>query len=58
MRFDGCLMKKKKIRNLISEGTREGLFIDLTKTIKYKGKLRVPITAIGHYTDMDKVYDL
>ena len=35
-----------------------GLFIDLSKIKKSRNEVAIPITAIGHYRDMDKVYDL
>ncbi|WP_052675853.1 hypothetical protein [Paenibacillus sp. IHBB 10380] len=45
------------ISSILLECTREGLFIDLSKIIKTRGKLKIPIASVGHYTDMDKVYD-
>lgn len=48
----------KDISSVLLECTRDGLFIDLSRVIKSTVELRIPITAIGHYTDMDRVYDL
>lgn len=48
----------ENISSVLLECTKNGLFIDLSRVIKSKVELRIPITAIGHYTDMDKVYDL
>lgn len=45
------------ISRILLESTMEGLFIDLSKTTKTKIGINIPITAVGHYTDMDKVYD-
>ncbi|MCL6604579.1 MAG: hypothetical protein K6T94_17075 [Paenibacillus sp.] len=45
------------IAKLLLESTLEGLFIDLSKSTKSNTDIKIPITAIGHYTDMDKVYD-
>ncbi|MDQ0878930.1 hypothetical protein QFZ77_007589 [Paenibacillus sp. V4I3] len=47
----------KEISSVLLESTRDGLFIDLSKTIKNSIELKIPIAAIGHFTDMDKVYD-
>jgi hypothetical protein len=47
----------KDISSVLLEFTRDGLFIDLSRAIKSTFEFKVPITAIGHYTDMDKVYD-
>ncbi|MCD9024161.1 hypothetical protein [Cohnella silvisoli] len=46
------------ISSLLIDYTRDGLFIDLSKVIKSKVELKIPITTIGHFTDMDKVYDI
>jgi len=43
---------------VLLEFTKEGLFIDLSKIKKSRNEVAIPITAIGHYRDMDKVYDL
>ena len=48
----------KEISSVLLECTSDGLFIDLSRIIKSKTELKIPITAIGHYKDMDKVYDL
>ena len=47
----------KEISALLIESTRAGLFIDLSKIVNNSIELKIPITAIGHYTDMNKVYD-
>ncbi|WP_419879624.1 hypothetical protein [Brevibacillus centrosporus] len=47
----------KEISAILIESTRAGLFIDLSKIVNNSVALKIPITAIGHYTDMDKVYD-
>lgn len=46
------------ISRILLESTKEGLFIDLSKIKKGKGEIQIPITAVGHYRDMDRVYDL
>lgn len=46
------------ITGVLLESTKEGLFIDLSNIKKSKSEIKIPITAVGHYTDMDKVYDL
>jgi len=46
------------ISNVLVEATKEGLFIDLSKLQKSKVETKIPITAVGHYRDMDQVYDL
>jgi hypothetical protein len=47
----------EEISSVLLESTKDGLFIDLSKAIKSSVEFKIPITAIGHYTDMDKVYD-
>ncbi|OPH62178.1 hypothetical protein BC351_02810 [Paenibacillus ferrarius] len=47
----------EEISSVLLESTRDGLFIDLSKTVKNSIELKIPIAAIGHFTDMDKVYD-
>lgn len=47
----------KDIATMLLESTRAGLFIDLAKIVNNSDELKIPISAIGHYTDMDKVYD-
>ncbi|WP_307544698.1 MULTISPECIES: hypothetical protein [unclassified Paenibacillus] len=47
----------KDISSVLLECTKDGLFIDLSRVIKSKVEFKIPITAIGHYRDMDKVYD-
>ncbi|MUT66737.1 hypothetical protein [Paenibacillus sp. NEAU-GSW1] len=37
---------------------KDGLFIDLSNVIKSRTQLKIPMTAIGHWTDMDQVYNL
>ncbi|TJY41995.1 peptide ABC transporter permease [Cohnella pontilimi] len=46
-----------ELSSVLLECTRDGLFIDLSRVIKSTTELKIPITAIGHYTDMDKVND-
>ncbi|AIQ15013.1 hypothetical protein [Paenibacillus durus] len=46
------------ISTLIFESTKQGLFIDLSKINKNRIEIKIPITTVGHYTNMDKVYNL
>ncbi|MCR8656625.1 hypothetical protein [Paenibacillus endoradicis] len=46
------------ISKILLEATKEGLFIDFSKLEKTKFEIRIPITAVGHYMDMDAVYNL
>jgi hypothetical protein len=59
------LTKRKSIINIpneiskvLVEVTKEGLFIDFAKIDNSRVALKLPITAVGQHTDMDKVYDL
>lgn len=45
------------IAAMLLESTKEGLFIDFSKIVKSKASISVPVTAVGHYLDMDKVYE-
>ena len=47
-----------EIAKVLLESTKEGLFIDLLKIEKNKFEIKIPVTTVGHYRDMDKVYDL
>jgi len=47
----------KEISALLLKATSTGLFIDLSKIVSNSVECKIPIAAIGHYTDMDKVYD-
>lgn len=46
------------ISSVLLESTKEGLFIDLLKIKNSRNEVAIPIAAVGHYRDMDKVYDL
>ncbi|WP_314589199.1 hypothetical protein [Paenibacillus terrigena] len=46
------------ISRVLLESTKEGLFIDLSKIKKSKTGIMIPINVVGHFRDMDKVYDL
>lgn len=46
------------ISKVLLETTKEGLFIDLSKLQKSKTEIMIPLTAVGHYRDMDQVYDI
>ncbi|WP_160497769.1 hypothetical protein [Paenibacillus dendrobii] len=46
-----------EITSVLLESTREGLFIDLSRIVKTRVKVKVPLTGIGHHTDMDRVYN-
>lgn len=46
------------ISKVLLEATKEGLFIDLLKLKQSKAEVMIPLTAVGHYRDMDKVYEL
>lgn len=48
----------KDVASALLEITNDGLFIDLSRAIKSRAELKVPITKIGHFTDMDEVYNL
>ncbi|MBP3962903.1 hypothetical protein [Paenibacillus lignilyticus] len=48
----------KDIATALLESTRDGLFIDLSKAIKDAAEYKIPLTAVGHFTDMDKIYGL
>ncbi len=45
------------VANVLMESTKEGLFMDFSKIVRSRVSLRLPITAVGHYQDMDKVYE-
>ncbi|WP_442600735.1 hypothetical protein [Paenibacillus sp. KN14-4R] len=45
------------IAKVLLESALEGLLIDLSKITKSKTDIKIPIAAVGHYTDMDKVYN-
>ncbi|MGG4345804.1 hypothetical protein [Paenibacillus lautus] len=45
------------IAALLLESTKEGLFIDFSKIVKSRASISVPVTTVGHYLDMDKVYE-
>lgn len=47
----------KEISSVLLESTRDGLFIDFSKIMKNSNELKIPIAAIGHFTDMDKVFN-
>jgi uncharacterized LabA/DUF88 family protein len=47
----------KDVASALLEFTRDGLFIDLSRLIKSRAELKVPITTISHFTDMDEVYN-
>lgn len=46
------------ISSILLDRTIEGLFIDFRSVIKNRTQVRLPVTVVGHYTDMDKVYSL
>lgn len=46
------------ISKILLEATKEGLFINFSKLVTNKLEIRIPITAVGHYMDMDAVYEL
>jgi len=46
------------IAKILLNATKEGLFIDFSKLETNKLEISIPITAVGHYMDMDAVYDL
>lgn len=46
------------ISKTLLEISKEGLFIDFSKMEINILEIRIPFTVIGHYMDMDKVYDL
>ncbi|MBM7569259.1 hypothetical protein [Paenibacillus sacheonensis] len=47
-----------EIAKVLMESTKEGLLIDLSRMKKSKTEIQIPITAVGHFTDMDNVYEL
>ncbi|AZN41867.1 hypothetical protein [Paenibacillus albus] len=46
------------ISSVLLDFTKNGLFINLSRVINSKVELKIPITTVGHYTDMDRVYKL
>lgn len=48
----------KHLTSLLLDSTRKGLFIDFTRVQMNRTSVRVPFTTVGHFTDMDMVYDL
>jgi hypothetical protein len=48
----------RDISKMLMEFTRAGLFIDLSQLSVSKTTIKIPITTIGTYTDMDKVCGL
>ncbi|SDX03659.1 hypothetical protein [Paenibacillus sp. CF384] len=47
-----------EISTALLQFTRDGLYIDLSKAIMDTAEYKIPIAAVGHFTDMDNVYEL
>ncbi|WP_168124007.1 hypothetical protein [Paenibacillus sp. HB172176] len=48
----------RDISRVLLELTEKGLFINLSKIRKDNDIIQIPITEVGHYREMDSVYDL
>ncbi|MBP2001388.1 hypothetical protein J2Z69_002431 [Paenibacillus shirakamiensis] len=46
------------ISDIFLKYTKEGLFIDLSKTHKSKMEIKIPLAVVGQYRDMDTVIEL
>ena len=47
-----------ELEHQLLEKTTNGLLIDFKKIIKNRNEIRIPVSEVGQFTDMDKVYDM